>query len=117
MRESEFWRSELTADDRGIWDKSHDVWSQTKTLTRLRGTFVWTLVATSLSMCFGLLICIVQMPDVLSMRLYGDLTVGLVVLCAQLILTVGTFWAYCAWTAALFDERAHRLFDAASNAR
>ena len=48
--------------------------------------------------------------------LYGDLTVGLVVLCAQLILTVATFLAYCAWTAALFDDRAHRLFEAASNA-
>ena len=55
-----------------------------------------------------------SMRDLMSVRLHGDVNLGLVAVCAQLLVTIATFWAYCAWASAHFDGRARELSDAAS---
>ena len=100
--------------DRTSRGDSGDVWTRTRELARFRGRFVWSIFVASLSIYFGLLVVMLSMRDLMSVRLHGDVNLGLAAVCAQLLVTVATFWAYCAWASTHFDGRARELSDAAS---
>lgn len=95
---------------------SKDVLADTVVLARFRNRYVWSLLLTSLLIYFGILIAVLSDPDSMSKAVYGDINIGVMAICAQYVVIVATFWAYCTWTASRFDSRARGLFDAASKA-
>ena len=89
--------------------ESGDVIAKTWDLAKMRNRFVWPLLVISLAIYFGLLVLVLSSPDAMSQSLYGELNIGLAAVCAQLLVTVVAFWAYCTWAAAKFDARADSL--------
>jgi len=98
-------------------EESGDVIARTWELARARNRFIWPLLVASLAIYFGLLILVLSSPDVMSQSLYGEVSIGLAVVCAQLLVTVVAFWAYCTWAASRFDARANALRSHAQQAR
>nr|WP_244109407.1 DUF485 domain-containing protein [Burkholderia anthina] len=90
-------------------DESGDVIARTWELARSRNRFIWPLLVASLAIYFGLLVLVLSSPDAMSRPLYGEVNIGLAAVCAQLFVTVVSFWAYCTWAASRFDDRASTL--------
>jgi uncharacterized membrane protein (DUF485 family) len=98
-------------------EESGDVIARTWELAGTRNRFIWPLLIASLAIYFGLLILVLSSPGAMSQPLYGEVNIGLVAVCAQLLVTVVAFWAYCTWAAARFDARANALRSHAQRAR
>lgn len=86
-----------------------DIIARTWDLARTRNRFVWPLLASSFAIYFGLLVLILAAPGAMGQSLYGDINLGLLVVCAQVLVTIITFWSYCVWAAARFDAQAESL--------
>jgi len=82
---------------------------KTQALARLRNRFVWSLLYTSLGIYFGLLIAVLEFPGVMSLSVYGELNLGLLVVVVQFALTIATLWGYCAWAERAYDPQAAEL--------
>jgi len=88
----------------------------TQQLARQRNRFVWPLLIGSLAVYFGLLIAVLSLPGWMTTAIYGEMNLGLLAVCLQLALTIGTFWSYCAWAARRYDGGAAALLVAAQTA-
>ena len=86
-----------------------DIMARTWELAKTRNRFVWPLLVSSLAIYFGLLILVLAAPDAMGQSIYGDINLGLLAVCAQMLVTIVTFWSYCVWAAARFDARAEVL--------
>jgi uncharacterized membrane protein (DUF485 family) len=86
---------------------------QTQALVKVRNHFVWSLLYASLGVYFGLLIVVLEFPDVMSLSVYGELNLGLLVVVVQFALTIATFWGYCAWAERAYDPQAAELLRSA----
>ncbi|SAL22605.1 hypothetical protein AWB68_00916 [Caballeronia choica] len=86
---------------------------KTQALSRFRNRFVWSLLYASLGIYFGLLVAVLACPGVMSLRVYGELNLGLLAVVAQFALTIVTFWAYCAWAERAYDPKAAELLRSA----
>jgi uncharacterized membrane protein (DUF485 family) len=86
---------------------------KTQALAKLRNRFVWSLLYTSLGIYFGLLIAVLEFPGVMSLSVYGELNLGLLVVVIQFALTIATFWGYCAWAERAYDPKAADLLRSA----
>ena len=93
--------------------ESDDVIRQTWELAKSRNRFVWPLLVASLSIYFGLLVIVLSSPMAMSQSVYGEINVGLLAVCIQVVVTIVTFWAYCVWAAARFDGQAEVLHNSA----
>lgn len=97
-----------------VRSSSLSVVEKTQELSRFRNRFVWSLLYGSLGIYFGLLIAVLEFPGVMSLRVYGELNLGLLAIVAQFALTISTFWGYCAWAARAYDPKASELLRNAS---
>ena len=88
----------------------------TQQLARQRNRFVWPLLIGSLAVYFGLLIAVLSLPGWMTTAIYGEMNLGLLAVCLQLALTIGTFWSYCAWAARRYDGGAAALLVATQTA-
>jgi uncharacterized membrane protein (DUF485 family) len=93
----------------GVSDGSMDIVAKTWALAKTRNRFIWPLLTATLAIYFGLLILVLSSPDAMSQSLYGVVNLGLAAVCAQLLVTVVAFWAYCTWAVARFDASAKSL--------
>ena len=89
----------------------------TQQLARQRNRFVWPLLVGSLAVYFGLLIAVLSLPGWMTTAIYGEMNLGLLAVCLQMALTIGTFWLYCAWAARRYDGGAAALLIAAQSAK
>jgi uncharacterized membrane protein (DUF485 family) len=88
---------------------SLSVVERTQTLSRFRNRFVWSLLYASLGIYFGLLIVVLEFPDVMALSVYGELNLGLLAVIGQFVLVIATFWGYCFWAERAYDPKASEL--------
>jgi uncharacterized membrane protein (DUF485 family) len=86
---------------------------KTRGLSRFRNRFVWSLLYASLGIYFALLIAVLEFPGVMSLRVYGELNLGLLAIVVQFALTIATFRGYCAWAERAYDPKASELLRSA----
>lgn len=82
---------------------------QMRALASYRSRFVWRLLAVALAWYFGALFAVLAWPDLMATSALGDFSVGLLLVCLQLLSTVVGFWVYCAWAERRYDGEAATL--------
>jgi uncharacterized membrane protein (DUF485 family) len=78
-------------------------------LLRGRRRYVWPLLSLALLGYFGSLCTIVTLPDAMTRPVFGGLTVGVLMILFQWVLTVAVVCAYCAWARRRSDVDAAEL--------
>ncbi|MFS8980273.1 MULTISPECIES: DUF485 domain-containing protein [Cupriavidus] len=102
---AEFERQNVTK----VGSSSPSLVERTQMLSRFRNRFVWSLLYASLGIYFGLLIVVLEFPDVMSLSVYGELNLGLLAVVVQFVLVTATFWGYCSWAERAYDPKASDL--------
>ena len=97
------------AEDVAATDRRRDAAMLHDRLLRGRRRYVWPLLSLALIGYFGSLCAVVTLPGAMARHVIGGVTVGVLMILFQAVLTVAVICAYCAWASRHCDVDAAEL--------